>query len=87
MPSRTSGCSPNASPTENERNERVKTMSEHTQRPQGMHTNEELYRRQVEMLRLFLRNHAITQAQFDKSCHDLTVKMGFAEPDETTQDE
>ena len=38
-------------------------------------TNAELYRRQVETLRLFLEKHAITQAQFDKSYHDLTEKM------------
>lgn len=40
-----------------------------------IHTNEELYRRQVEMLRQFLEKGAITQAQFDKSYHDLTEKM------------
>ena len=39
------------------------------------HTNEELYRRQVETLKLFLSKHAITQAQFDKSYRDLTEKM------------
>ena len=43
--------------------------------PQEKHTNEEPYRRQVETLRLFLAKHAITQAQFDKSYHDLTEKM------------
>ena len=47
--------------------------------PQEKHTNEELYRCQVETLKLFLAKHAITQAQFDKSYRDLTVKMGFAE--------
>ena len=39
------------------------------------HTNEELYRRQVELLKLFLEKHAISQEQFDKSCRDLTEKM------------
>ena len=39
------------------------------------HTNEDLYRRQVELLKLFLEKHAITQEQFDKSYHDLTEKM------------
>ena len=43
--------------------------------PQEKHTNEELYRRQVETLRLFLAKHAITQAQYDKSYRDLTEKM------------
>ena len=43
--------------------------------PQEKHTNEELYRRQVEMLKLFLLKHAIMQAQFDKSYRDLTEKM------------
>ena len=43
--------------------------------PQEKHTNEELYRRQAEMLRLFLEKRTITQAQFDKSYRDLTEKM------------
>ena len=46
--------------------------------PQEKHTNEELYHRQIETLRLFLSKHAITQAQFDKSYRDLTEKMGFS---------
>ena len=48
--------------------------------PQEKQTNEELYRRQVETLRLFLAKHAITQAQFDKSYHDLTEKMHMTKP-------
>ena len=43
--------------------------------PKEKHTNEELYRRRVETLKLFLEKHAITQAQFDKSYRDLTDKM------------
>ena len=43
--------------------------------PQEKHTNEELYRRQVGTLRLFLSKHTITQAQYDKSYRDLTDKM------------
>lgn len=46
---------------------------------QEKHTNEELYRRQVELLKLFLEKHAITQEQFDKSYHDLTEKMHFCQ--------
>ena len=46
--------------------------------PQEKHTNEELYRRQVETLKLFLSKHAITQAQYDKSYRDLTEKMVFS---------
>lgn len=38
-------------------------------------TNENLYNRQMELLRTFLEHGAISQAQFDKSYHDLTVKM------------
>ena len=34
-----------------------------------------LYDDQVELLNIFLEKHAITQAQYDKSFHDLTVKM------------
>ena len=43
--------------------------------PKEKHTNEELYRRQVETLKLFFEKHAITQAQFEKSYRDLTEKM------------
>ena len=48
--------------------------------PREKQTNEELYRRQVKTLRLFLAKHAITQAQFDKSYHDLTEKMHMTKP-------
>ncbi len=37
----------------------------------------ELYNRQVKMLRMFLERNAISKEQFDKSYHDLTVKMGM----------
>ena len=43
--------------------------------PKEKHTNEELYHRQVETLKLFLSKHAITQEKFDKSYRDLTEKM------------
>ncbi len=43
--------------------------------PKEKHTNEELYCRQVETLKLFLSKHAITQVQYDKSYRDLTEKM------------
>jgi len=36
-----------------------------------------LYDRQVATLKTFLEHGAITQAQHDKSLHDLTVKMGY----------
>ncbi len=39
----------------------------------------ELYDKQVETLKLFLEKKAISQAQFDKSYHDLTEKMGYGE--------
>ena len=39
----------------------------------------ELYDRQVELLDTFLEHGAITQAQHDKSLHDLTVKMGYGD--------
>lgn len=35
-----------------------------------------LYLQQVELLNTFLARHAISQLQYDKSYHDLTVKMG-----------
>ena len=40
--------------------------------------NRVLYQRQKETLDLFLERGAISQAQHDKSLHDLTVKMGMA---------
>ena len=36
-----------------------------------------LYDRQVALLDTFLEHGAITQAQHDKSLHDLTVKMEY----------
>ena len=36
----------------------------------------QLFLRQKELLGLFLERGAITQAQHDRSLHDLTVKMG-----------
>lgn len=43
------------------------------------HTNDELYEKQMELLKTFLEHGAISQAQYDKSSHDLTVKIGFEE--------
>ena len=40
--------------------------------------NRELYLRQKQTLDLFLERGAISQAQHDKSLHDLTIKMGIA---------
>ncbi len=40
-------------------------------------TKEELYLNQVRLLDTFLKNGAITQAQYDKSFGDLTEKMGM----------
>lgn len=38
-------------------------------------TNWDLYKQQIELLKTFLENGAITQAQYDKSSGDLAVKM------------
>ena len=38
-----------------------------------------LYERQVATLDTFLEHGAISQEQHDKSLHDLTVKMGYAD--------
>ena len=40
--------------------------------------NRALYLQQKQTLDLFLERGAISQAQHDKSLHDLTVKMGMA---------
>lgn len=37
----------------------------------------QLYLRQRHTLDLFLERHAISREQYDKSLHDLTVKMGI----------
>ncbi len=38
--------------------------------------NHQLFLKQKQMLDMFLEHGAISQAQHDKSLHDLTVKMG-----------
>ena len=40
--------------------------------------NHQLFLKQKNMLDMFLERGAITQAQHDKSLHDLTEKMGEA---------
>ncbi len=49
------------------------------------HTNEELYYRQVELLKTFLERHAISQEQYDKSFHDLTEKMRMKDKEIQTE--
>ena len=39
----------------------------------------ELYDRQVALLDTFLEHGTISKAQYDKSLHDLTEKMGYRE--------
>lgn len=39
----------------------------------------QLYLKQKDTLDMLLTHRAITQAQYDKSLGDLTVKMGFSE--------
>ncbi len=39
--------------------------------------NRHLYLEQKELLEMFLKRGAISQAQYDKSLHDLTEKMGI----------
>lgn len=41
-----------------------------------------LYERQKILLDTFLGRGAITRAQYDKSLHDLTVKMGYQTEEE-----
>ena len=41
--------------------------------------NHQLYLKQKSMLDMFLEHGAISQAQHDKSLHDLTEKMGEQE--------
>lgn len=37
--------------------------------------NRRLFHQQVELLKTFLEHHAISQEQYNKSYHDLVVKM------------
>ena len=39
--------------------------------------NRQLYLKQKELLDTFLEHKAISKAQYEKSLHDLTEKMGF----------
>ena len=39
----------------------------------------ELYRKQKELLDMFLERNAISKAQYDKSLSDLTEKMGMSD--------
>lgn len=39
----------------------------------------ELYRKQKELLDMFLERNAISKAQYDKSLGDLTEKMGMSD--------
>lgn len=41
--------------------------------------NHQLYLKQKQMLDMFLEHGAISQAQHDKSLHDLSEKLGEAE--------
>ena len=45
----------------------------------------ELYLKQKALLDTFLEKHAITQAQYNKSLHDLTEKMGEKLPEEPSK--
>lgn len=42
-----------------------------------------LYEKQVDLLKTFLERNAISKAQYDKSFHDLTVKMGMESMNDT----
>lgn len=39
----------------------------------------QLYLKQKELLDTFLEHHAISKAQYDKSLHDISEKMGYGE--------
>jgi DNA-binding MarR family transcriptional regulator len=43
--------------------------------------NYELYLKQKHLLEMFLERGAISQAQYNKSLHDLTEKVGYAQSD------
>ncbi len=57
-------------------------MTGQAESPEKEEKKRELFRKQKEMLDLFLKNGAISRAQYDKSLGDLTVKMGIRENDE-----
>ena len=43
---------------------------------------QQLYLKQKDLLETFLSHHAISQAQYDKSLHDLMEKTGYGLPEE-----
>ncbi len=45
----------------------------------------QLYKRQKELLDTFLSKGAISEAQYEKSLGDLTVKMGYAQNADKTK--
>lgn len=47
----------------------------------------QLYLKQVALLDTFLEKHAITRAQYEKSLHDLTEKMGETVPEASAKQE
>ena len=47
----------------------------------------QLYLKQVALLDTFLEKHAITRAQYEKSFHDLTEKMGEPLPEASEKQE
>ena len=47
--------------------------------------NKQLFLRQKKMLDMFLERGAISQAQYDKSLHDLIDKMGLTEHADTAE--
>ncbi len=46
-------------------------------KPEPKHTNEELYHKQVEMLKAFRKRNAISQSEYEKCYRDLTEKMSI----------
>ena len=50
-------------------------MDSRAESPDREEKKKELFRKQKEMLDLFLKNGAISRAQYDKSLGDLIVKM------------
>ena len=55
------------------------TRNEPENQPSHEEQLKELYLKQKHMLDLFLERGAISRAQYDKSLHDMTEKMGMEE--------
>ena len=62
------------------------TRNEPENQPSHEEQLKELYLKQKHMLDLFLERGAISRAQYDKSLHDMTEKMGMEKEEDSANE-